>query len=227
MRPDILYIVGEHSEWRHQELRYSLRSLKNMEHASVTISGTMPSWVKDVAHVQGNDTSSNRAENVQRKILAALDQVGDKVIVMWDDIYIMEPWNPVGITYLGPLANRITNCGKRIDQWSKSVRATMDLCKSIGFHEPLDCGTHHPHLYDRDELREVVELSLRNGAVDFTTLYGAICSPMMTKGHNAKVKKWEGSFDKAILSSSPRIEKNTNFRAWINARFPEKSPYER
>ena len=52
--PDIYYPVIK-SVNDNAELRFSLRSLKNIEHGNVYIVGYKPLWVKNVIHLPYND----------------------------------------------------------------------------------------------------------------------------------------------------------------------------
>ena len=104
---DIVFVVrpGESNE----VLRYSLRSLVNLPHRQVYISGYCPSWVKNVIYIatdqEGNDDLDNSNHNL---ICAAIrEDLSDNFILMNDDFFIMAPADVVPPMHQGSLDGTI------------------------------------------------------------------------------------------------------------------------
>jgi hypothetical protein len=230
---DLLYVVATSSAWNHNELRYSLRSVcENMPHDRVVITGYKPPWVKGVSHVPGNDTHQLRQVNIQSKLLRALKsgKVGPLFCLMCDDLYILQPWTCNAIRYCGKLRSRVERI-KRLrskgDQWRRDLENTVALLSDMGLSDPLDFGTHHPVVLDRDKFIEALELCARMPSpVDSVAVYVAMHGAEVVASRNSKVMKWKAPPISAVLSTSPDAEKSIGFQRWIASRFPTRCRYE-
>ena len=95
--PDVVYLCrsGEN-----EELRYSLRSLKNVPHGQVWIFGGAPSWISDRVNFVGvpqtdfnfRDAWKTKFENTRRNLYTATQQpeVSEHFLLMNDDFYVTE-----------------------------------------------------------------------------------------------------------------------------------------
>ena len=157
MEPDVLYAV------RHGEvnaaLRYSLRSLGNLPHRRVCITGFCPSWVRGVTVVE-TPRRANKLDSIEENVRRGLrhHEIGDIVVYMNDDFYITRP--------IGNNGMPVTH-GGLIDQYQGQqefktrMRQTLRLLREIygdaeltaydGVHMPLPLQTE----YARLALREV------------------------------------------------------------------------
>jgi len=86
---DIVYILREWAD-NCLELRYSLRSLKNIEHDKVYIIWYKPEWVENVIHISAEDPYKIKSLNALHKINIACNykNISDDFILMNDDFYI-------------------------------------------------------------------------------------------------------------------------------------------
>src|SRR5690606_36479499 len=75
------------------ELRYSLRSLRYMDHDRVIIAGDVPKGLKKVTLIAVGRIG-NRYASSTVNIKAAVDsgQLSDRFVVMHDDIFLLRPW---------------------------------------------------------------------------------------------------------------------------------------
>ena len=218
----ILYITNKGSE---TPLRYSLRTLHNIEHDNVVISGYLPSYVQIVKQVPGDDDTALRDINIHRKLLAGLKcrSTKDEVVLMCDDIYLLAPYKDKRTRYKGLLRDRVNGIkGRpRNDQFRRTMEVTLDCLEAMGIPDPLDFGCHHPVFMDRKKAIETVEFSLsRELPVCITTLYQYMHSTEVVKGFQAKGLNWSGSIKGSVYSSSEHIEKNYGFREFFVTKMP-------
>lgn len=217
-----IYITNKGSEI---PLRYSLRTLHNIEHHNVVVSGYLPSYVQNVKHVQGEDDTPLRDVNIQRKLLAGLKcrSTKNEVVLMCDDIYLLAPYKDKRARYKGLLRDRVNGVkGRpRNDQFRRTMEVTLDCLEAMGIQEPLDFGCHHPVYMDREKAIETVEFSLsRELPVCITTLYQYMHGTEVVKGFQAKGLNWNGSIKGSIYSSSEHIEKNYGFKEYMTMNLP-------
>src|SRR5690554_4826136 len=85
---DVVYVVGQHTD----ELRYSMRSLRNVEHDQVWIVGTLPDWARNVRLIPAEDRYE-KARNITEKMYAAAShpEVSDPFIYFNDDFFALKP----------------------------------------------------------------------------------------------------------------------------------------
>lgn len=158
--PDVLYFVKE-SEIN-EELKYSLRSLKNLNHGKVFIAGYKPSWVSDKVYHIPSQQSGEKYENVRSSRLAAMNdpRLGDDYILMHDDYFIMKPTKHV------PVLRRMKNIEHYIDLYTRldpksiflsKMKKTRDVLNSLGIDEISSYELHVPMLFNKKKLQEMYD----------------------------------------------------------------------
>jgi hypothetical protein len=168
----VLYVYKQ-TEDDGQELKHSLRSLKNIRNwdGKVFIAGDKPSWIKDVIHIIPRATGSSHMHDVEIKILAALDddRLPDDFIYMNDDIYCTKR-SSVKEFHKGDLDGE-----RQTSFYNKAKRATAKYLWSQGIDEPLDYDVHTPMIMNKAERRMVsiiVRPSLRGIPLLPRSIYG-------------------------------------------------------
>lgn len=145
-----------------EALRYSLRSLSNLPHGRVFISGYTPKWVTGVVSLNRNQEGVHDLENSNRNLLGALQQsdLSDDFILMMDDVFIMRPIDEVPVCYDRTLGDRVTRyrTGNRFEQ-AYSLLRTQDWLKK---HAPIDRAylnyeMHFPCVFNKEKLLTVME----------------------------------------------------------------------
>lgn len=151
----IIYIYKESpAAW--QELKYSLRSLRNLKfkHKVYIVSDTLPDWIKNITWIQSEPNNSSRYLDVSNKIFQIANQfpTGVNVIFMYDDQYFIKPLyapEKLDITKyyltLGPRPMPTTN------NWHKLLTRSLEhLIKA--FHPSYNYETHLPRYVNLDDV---------------------------------------------------------------------------
>jgi hypothetical protein len=186
--PDILYVCrpGENNP----ALKFSLRSLANVPHNRVFISGYCPSWVRNVTAIPVRKLPSklNAIENNLRHALRH-PELGERCVYFNDDFYVMETVDEVPITHGGPVSGYK---GRQEFKWrmertvAEFVRQKLapigtEMMTYDGVHMPLPLGT------------EVVRqcLGAMPSGVLWRTWYGNVCRIGGVQVPNTKSQKGE------------------------------------
>lgn len=207
------------------ELRYSLRSLANIQHRKVVISGDRPGFAG--AHLTCIETPrhEDRYRDSTTNILAAIEQgdLTDEFVVMHDDIFVLEAWtfrHEHRCTIREYLAS-----GAAAGDYRDRIRSTLNVLLDCGVTEPLWFGLHTPTIYNRDRLHALI---LEYGAepVLLRTLYHNLHPQISERAHDAKLRHWPSDVPTGLLSISDEVAQDPSFRAWLNSSFRERSRYE-
>lgn len=219
---DLIYPVGGRSSWNREELRYSIRSAcQHLSVDRVIVSGDAPAWFTGT-RVPGKDDGP-KVRNVLRKIRAALEVSGPRVVLLCDDVYLLRPpdlrWGYKGL--LSRAVDRMRRTRPAADGFLRSSIATLELLREMGIPEPLDFSTHRPWAMDREQAVETVDLCLHLPfAVDFQPLHWAIHGGAVQRATQAKRRSWKGVPTGDIFSSGDGCERDPRFREWCAATWP-------
>jgi len=174
--PDVLYIVKV-SE-KNEELKYSLRSLKNLKHCRIFISGYKPSWVKeDVIHLNPAQQKGQKYQNIKNNLLTAIkdSRLSDEFILMNDDFFIMHPVKRVPtLRRIKPIEHYIKFFSKLDGQsyYVKTMKATRDLLRSWGIKKIYSYELHVPFLYNKAKLLVLTDKLETDHYPHLRTIYG-------------------------------------------------------
>ena len=235
--PDVVYIVkASHSN---EELRYSLRGLKNLPHDNVWFAGFMPNWVQNVRHIPVNQLVGMKHENSLANQRAALRHrgVSDTFYLFNDDHFIMKPLEKMPRIVWGPnLDYAIENCTTLGESFKFSMITTRDILRERGATE-LNYQLHIPCVIDKAQMRECMEripTPHTNGAY---LHHLTLCMNLYRRkpeGMYMQDVKMHDIYDLpedidnyTFLSTSDRSFTYGNIGNYIRSRFPERSIYER
>lgn len=136
---DVVYSVKE-SEWN-EELRYSLRSLKNLPHRDVYIYGGAPSWINrdTVKIVKTEQNTGNKWENTAKglKAICENENISDYFIWFNDDFFVIKKTAEIGYYCDRTLNHRVadfsdpTNTRSFYSWWGKRNPYVGRLQKAI------------------------------------------------------------------------------------------------
>jgi hypothetical protein len=232
---DIVYIVKEAE--KNEALRYSLRSLKNIEHDDVYIIGYKPSWVKNVIHIERQQRLHTKYQNVTRNIYLAsqTESISDDFVYMDDDYYIMREIDEIYPQHRGDIDSMIKfNEDQGTKIYVKGYTDTRDRLRELGIEYPKSYELHIPIVYNKKKLRDVLELN-DNYAVNakifhirsFYSNYYNVGGQHMNdvKVHWPSQDRLNWMLGKRYLSSSG--DKPQGFLLkYLKELFPDKSQYE-
>ncbi|MEX2132961.1 MAG: hypothetical protein WEB67_02375, partial [Acidimicrobiia bacterium] len=164
---DVVYLVRQGDN---PELRYSLRSLRNVAHGRVWIVGHKPEWVTGCRHIPIRQTSDKWA-NTRAGLLAACTHPDIGRFQLWnDDFYALQP-TEIPVWHQGPIEpdRRNRNAPTHLDGGA----ATFRLLQRWGVDPVLDYGVHVPMVIDGQRMVEAFERAGdRIPALHRRTLYG-------------------------------------------------------
>lgn len=174
--PDVLYLVRPSED--NDELKYSLRSLKNLNHGRVFIAGYKPSWVDERVEYIPAEQTENKYQNIRNNWLAALNdtRLSDNFILMNDDFFIMSPTKDVM-----PL-RRLENIDHYIQLFSKvnpesyyveTMKSARDLLREWNVKSDYSYELHTPMLFNKRKMLHLFDKLPSNYPVShIRTIYG-------------------------------------------------------
>lgn len=228
--PDIVYVVRPGDS--NQELRHSLRSLRNIPHRRVLIAGHVPSWTKGVVGVPV-DQSGSKYANSTGNLKAALEhpECGPNVLLMNDDFFVMRPLGEVPVMHRGTMdevESYYVNRGS--GQYLSGLRDTRKLLRELGVDRPKSYELHIPFPIVRDRMLAALEVGLSSGVkvLHKRSLYGNLERIGGGRMKDVKVlhRGWAFHPQAAFLSTMPESFRTGAVGNFIRQAFPTPSKYE-
>lgn len=172
---DIVYLVKHDPDNNSEELRYSLRSLRNIPHSNVIIVGEKPDWVTNVTFIPVAQ-SRTRYENVLANMNAAVNsnKVSDDFLMMNDDFFFMKPIQAMPVLNLGSLKVLISLYDQRYPGGSDYINKLKLLYSELltqGFAQPLSFELHTPMVFNKHQMAQLL-LGTTISLNQFRTVYG-------------------------------------------------------
>jgi hypothetical protein len=196
-KKDIVYPLGNGSEWDDNEIRYSLRSiemyLKN--YGRIFIIGCFPDFLKEsenLIHIPFEDVQGKPSTNIRNKILAACndERVSDDFAVMNDDYYFTQLVDISNYPYYydNTLENAIS---RTVGNWYREYLVNTEaLLFNPGVMRPLNFDVHTPIVYNKQYFELMCEKIEDKEQVVIRSIY---CSMYNTGGFNINDTKLRGS----------------------------------
>lgn len=233
--PDIVYPLKKKSQY--EELRYSLRSLKNIPHGRVFIAGEeLPKWAKNITHiyVRRFDGESGYM-NADRNWLEACmnNELSEEFIAMNDDMFFMKPIPELPYYHDGELAGYIKyreSLGDTHENYLIGMKQTLQLLREHGVEKPLGYTLHIPMRMKKSyrlALHGEFAREYNSGQLLLTkTLYGNLFHCFGTQRVDVKFINDNFDPDETFLSTNDPAFKYEKLGHFIRSKFPEKSEYE-
>lgn len=199
------------------ELKYALRSLKNLKNwnGEVIIAGDKPRWMVNVTHIQVERSNHNPYHDSENRAFAALidDRLPEDFIFSNDDIFITEP---IEVTYLHQGTISTEGRGYHISQKKK----TREWLAERGF-STFDYDLHTPMLMNKTKrlkVHKVVQESINKISLKPRSIYGNMFAVAGEVYEDRKARGQE-------LPQAPIISTST-FVKELEQMFPEPSKFE-
>jgi hypothetical protein len=225
MTSDVVYVVRPGDD--NEELRYSLRTLRNLPHGKVWIAGYCPTWVSE--DVRRIPVAKQRDRNVSAKanLRAACEhpEVSEQFVYMNDDFFVMQPLDHLPVMHRGPVAALVTS-GIMASAYTRAMKNTLALLQDRGIDEPLMYDLHAPMLVDKAGMLTALDLC-HIPAVQERTLYGNLKGIGGELRHNHKVRRAQKGWESwAFLSTEETTFRTRPVGQHIRAAFGDPSSYE-
>lgn len=224
-------VVYTNRDGDNPELRYSLRTLHNVDHDRVWIFGGAPAWINPdtVTHrhrMQAGSPYSSTRGHIQAA--CNTDEVSDPFMLWNDDFYAMHHVGTMPVYHRGLMSAMLDSPLKT--PWAKGLRETAALMDKRGILDgAMSYDVHLPLVIHKTEMREALRLAknIHTDAIHLRTLYGAVAGLGGTPHRDPKMMRKSDPFPSgAWLSSS-----NDTFRSTVEPvlryLFPDKSVYEK
>lgn len=231
--PDIIYITRP-GAGNSAELRYSLRTLANLPHNRVFVSGHKPDWCHNVTHIPGkNDHPSsfyNQIANLERGLQHP--DMGDDVVVMNDDFHILQPTDRIPVVHKGEVGDHHEVPATAGKFWAGVIRSCL-LLRTWGFDPPFfTYEMHMPFPIQRDRMLALLAEARRSTqltGIQYRTLYGNYYQLGGVQEPDVKVSNlthtWEDG--QRFVSSSDKSFTRGSVGHALRKTFLNKSAYER
>lgn len=157
---DIVYLYKKRETGK--ELRYSLRSLENLEHDKVYICGENEAWTKNVIYLPNPRLAKSKQQHALENLLKALaiQNLSTNFILMHDDMYIMKPVDKLDIYNRGTYDDTLKELFSIVGKSLYHRRCEMNqqyLRESLNIKNPLSYHLHIPMIFNKTMLKESIE----------------------------------------------------------------------
>lgn len=213
------------------ELRYSLRSLKNIEHDRVFIVWDKPDRTKNVIHIPVEDTPGDKYWNVRKKINVIVrdDRISDNFIFMHDDHYILKPIKELKYYKRAKLKDHYEKIYKKLgdNKYTQAIKEVYDM-----FPEWYSFDVHTPIIFNKIKMRQIM-VTYWDTQWSKRSIY---CNYFNIKWHKLESRKddikifndrYHISDTQLFLSTDNHIMYNQYITQLLNKLFPEQSQYEK
>lgn len=224
---DVVYInrPGDDNE----ELRYSLRSLRNLPHGKVFVSGYCPVWVQGV-EVISQERMRDKQTSALTNLIAALNcnEVSDPFVIFNDDFFVMQPLEEVPLLHLGDLDAFIEEHGQ--STYRKAMEATRDRLAQTETGPFLSWESHAPMVIEKLGMQLALSIGQGIHGMHNRTMYGNLMGLVGKQSHDFKVYRTsKGNEYKGwpFVSTSDRTFVYHPVGRYIREAFPDPSPYEK
>ena len=228
---DIVYPVrtGDQNE----ELRYSLRSLRNVPHHAVHIAGFIPSWLNGEVNRIPVQQQSNKYRSAEANLLAAIesDDVSDPFWLFNDDFFMVRKMRTIPNLHRGSLQGLISDyLARHSGHYVQGMIHALETLEGLGVEGPLySYEMHSPILVYKEAMEATLGLRGRQDCYHLRTVYGNLRRLPGKESEDVKVyrststdyEQWK------MLSTSDILFNYSKAGRFIRNLFPDRSEYEK
>lgn len=223
---DIVYFVKECRE--NEELRYSLRSLKNFPHNKVYFYGGCPDDLTPDHHIHIKQDLENKWQNVHKMLVMACNNrhISSNFWLFNDDFFVMERVEKPTNYYNGDLYKRIVQLEdsyQGITPYTKQLRIMCQELESMGL-STLNYALHVPILINKNKAIELLNMT---DCPMFRCLYGNFAKLKAELSSDVKIVSKEKRYKGGIYLSTDDNSFNGVVGQQIKDTFPVRCKYER
>lgn len=220
---DIAYVVRADGD--NEELRYSLRSLKNLPHRDVYVIGDIPSWLRGVKTIQRPQAVGNDLFNVNASLLCLAERVSlsESFWYFNDDFYLLEPTKDIPYFHQGPLQTRVDQYFRSQPSQFYSLYKTQQELIRLGKTDLKSFELHVPIKFEKSRLKKMyADTKLPGFALRPRTMY---CNLYNLSG----IERTDVKDQRLVPGGDYRSTGGPFGEVWeeVKRRFPEPSPYEK
>lgn len=226
---DIVYV---NKDGDNPELRYSLRTLKNVNHDKVWVIGGCPSWVdQEKVGYRSRIQSGSPYSSVRAHISAAcnISEVSDPFMLWNDDFFAMEYVGDVPVMHRGSLSEMQDKFADTKTPWAKGLRETAGTLLQSGYTNALSYDTHTPLIIHKADMREALRWAKKAkfDAVHLRTIYGNLANLGGIEIEDPKLLRRSHPFPRGPWLSSGDDTFRSTVEPVLRYLFPDPSPYEK
>lgn len=211
-------------------MRWSLRSLRNLNHRRVWIVGHRPDWVHKVHHLFVRQDESKYRNSTKNVIRACQHpDISDPFLLFNDDFFVLQPIEEVPILHNGPVGGA-PRSSFGMSTYQQGRIDTRRLLQQWGYQRPLSYELHIPLEIHKEPMLEVLARAEKANiaCLHKRTLYGNVAGLGGEYADDVKALRPADTFRPGDLFAS------TNPATWQHGRagedlrrlFPDPSPYE-
>lgn len=160
-----------------EELRYSLRSLRFVEHERVWIFGDPPGWVEGVEVIKIAQ-GSNKYANAQAALLAICShpEISESFVLMNDDFFALRPTtvNPLHWGRLDRIVDLYYDARIKESRYMVYMSRTLAALRALKIKRPLCYELHVPMVFEKAKLASIIETSGFGVGLLFRSMYGNV-----------------------------------------------------
>lgn len=230
MLMDVVYPLRR-SQGPFQELRFSLRSLRNLPHGRVVLVGGCPAWARDVSHLDAVKQPTPYRDSANNVRVACLsDEVSDPFILMNDDFFVVDPVDTVPVLNSGSARDTLARLRARgiNNPYIAGLQVTMQELALCGYREPVSYELHVPMIVHKEAMLEAVSMGARFEMWQMRTAYGNLAAIGGETVSDVKVADLHAGISTHVpfVSTSDRSFKVGRIGYEIRRRFTESTEYE-
>lgn len=224
---DIVYFVKECRE--NEELRYSLRSLKNFPHNKVYFYGGCPKDLIPDHHIHVKQDQENKWQNVSKMLRMACKNhhISTDFWLFNDDFFIMEKVNNPCNYYYGDIYKRIVTLEDKFGGFTTYSYELRQMAKEL---ESIGCTTknyalHVPILINKNKMIEVLNMT---DCPMFRTIYANYAEIGGKEMQDVKITSVNKMYNGGeYISTEDKAFNNGLVGQQIRDKFPDRCKYER
>ena len=234
---DLLYILNNSSRWNNNEIRYSLRSLKNVRNKGrIFICGYLPPFINEekVVHIPAEDISKNKLKNAVHKIKTAClgkdeKKISDDFILMNDDFFFLKKVDSIKYFRKGDLNRAKRDHLTQAGYYYKAISKTIDYLEENDF-DTDDFEVHYPIVFNKEKIMKVIKIIEQlDDPLLFRSLYGNMFKIESEyrddcKYYNDQIP--DTLFGKDFISTDDNIIMYEKFQNMIEKKLKDHSEYE-